>query len=537
MRKYLDLQEHLAVLERKGLLFRVKRQINKDTEMHPLVRWQYRGGIPEEGRKAFLFENIIGSDGKKYDIPVVVGALAASSQIYALGLQCEIEEITERWLYALNHPIDPVIIKMGACQEVVYTGDELDKGGKGLDLLPVPISTPGFDNAPYTTCSQWYTKDPETGIRNAGNYRGQIKGRRRMGMYPGPGGQHIYQHWLKCKERGIPLEAALVIGGPPAASYTTVEKVPYGVDELAVAGGLTREPIEVVRCKTINIEVPAQAEIVLEGRISTEYLEPEGPFGESHGYMHPRELSPFFEATAITMKKKPIFVSYISQVTPSESSVLKKHGYEALFLRHLRDQVGIKSVIKVGMHEPLINLRKLVVVQFRKPKQTEVWRALYSAVSYNPGVGKVVIAVDEDLDVHDADALWWAVCYRTNAIKDVKVLEGLDKWHTPPFESISITEKKTGFHEGGQEDSFILINATLKAPFPPVSLPAREYMEHAKKIWEELGLPKLKPQAPWFGYSLGQWNEELEEEAHLATEGRYYETGEKLSARRVRIRD
>ena len=82
-----------------------------------------------------------------------------------------------------------------------------------MELLPVPVSTPGFDNAPYTTCSQWYTKDPETGIRNAGNYRGQVKARNRMGIYPGPGGQHIYTHWLKCKERGIPMDAALVIGG------------------------------------------------------------------------------------------------------------------------------------------------------------------------------------------------------------------------------------------------------------------------------------------------------------------------------------
>ena len=193
------------------------------------------------------------------------------------------------------------------------------------------------------------------------------------------------------------------------------------------------------------------------------------------------------------------------------------------------------SVVKVGMHEPLTNLRKLVVVQFRNPKQTEVWRALYSTMSFNPGVGKVVVAVDEDLDVHDPDALWWAICYRANAREDVKILGGFDKWHSPPFEPVDAGEKKDDYHAGGKEESALLINATLKAAFPPVSLPAREYMENAKKIWEELGLPRLKPQAPWFGYSLGDWNQELTEEARLAVEGKCYETGEKVSARRVKV--
>jgi len=119
----------------------------------------------------------------------------------------------------------------------------------------------------------------------------------------------------------------------------------------------------------------------------------------------------------------------------------------------------------------------------------------------------------------------------------VKVLGGLDKWHTPPFDSITVTEKETGFHEGGKEDSSILINATLKTPFPPVSLPAKEYMENAKKIWEELDLPRLKPQAPWFGYSLGQWNEELAEEARLAVEGKWQLTGQKIMTRRARVKE
>ena len=179
--------------------------------------------------------------------------------------------------------------------------------------------------------------------------------------------QHIFPHWDKRRERGEPLHAALVVGAPPVVSYGTVQKVPPGVDEMGIAGGLAGEPVRLVRCKTVDIEVPDNAEIVIEGLINTDFVEPEGPFGESHGYLHPRTVSPFMEVTAITMKRKPVLCSFISQVTPSESSVIKKVGYEPLLRRYLRDTVGIKSVTRVAMHEPLTNLRKLVIVQMSKP--------------------------------------------------------------------------------------------------------------------------------------------------------------------------
>ncbi|MCK4791287.1 MAG: UbiD family decarboxylase, partial [Desulfobacteraceae bacterium] len=142
----------------------------------------------------------------------------------------------------------------------------------------------------------------------------------------------------------------LVIGGPPVVSYATVQKVPYGVDEMSVAGALAGGPIHMVPCKSVDLLVPAEAELVIEGKVSTEFYEPEGPFGESHGYMHPRELSPYMEVTAIAHRKDMIYVSFISQLTPSESSVIKKLGYEPMFLRFLRDQAGIKNVLQVKMH-------------------------------------------------------------------------------------------------------------------------------------------------------------------------------------------
>ena len=143
--------------------------------------------------------------------------------------------------------------------------------GHGLDMLPVPISTPGFDNGPYLTSANWVTKDPDTGIFNIGNYRSQIKApNRNGGLFLG---QHMGEHWRRCKAKGIPLEAAIVIGVVPAVAYAATSKLPYDFDEYRLAGGLAGEPIEVVRCQTVDLHVPATAEIVIEGKISTEWIE------------------------------------------------------------------------------------------------------------------------------------------------------------------------------------------------------------------------------------------------------------------------
>lgn len=534
MRGYYDLQEHIHNLEKKGLLIRVTREINKDTQLHPLVRWQYRGGLADADRKAFLFENVVDSKGKKYPIPVAVGALAGNREIYAAGMQCSLEEVRGKWDKAMANPIKPVLVENGAVQEEVHMGAEIISEGGGFDEFPVPISTPGFDNAPYTTCTHWITKDPETGIPNMGNYRGHIKLRNKIGVFPCGLGQDILVHWQKCKDRGIPLQAALVVGAPPVVSYAAVQKVPYGLDEIELAGGLAGEPIRMVKCKTVDLEVPADAEIVFEGLISTDVWEPEGPFGESHGYMHPRQLNPFMEVNCVTHKKNSMWVSFISQVTPSESSVIKKIGYEPLFTEYLQKTLSIKSVVRVAMHEPLTNLRKVIVIQMRTPKEVDVWRALHAVASYHQGVGKILIAVDEDIDPENMDAVMWAMSYRMKPHQDVEIIKGLVKGHAPPFSGASDSQD-VAVHADPANESALLINAILKEPFPPVSLPKREYMEEAKQIWEELGLPSITPQAPWFGYSLGQWDSELEEEAELAVRGEYYLTGEKLATRQVKV--
>jgi len=517
-RGYRDLHEHLAELDRAGLLITVDREIDKDTELHPLVRWQFRGGIAEPDRKAFLFTNVVDAKGRKFDIPVVVGALAASRRIYSIGMDCDLADIGPTWTRAIASPKAPHEVPRGEapCQEIVITGAELDQPGKGLDGLPIPISTPGWDNAPYTTLSQYISRDPDNGIQNMGIYRGQVKSPRRLGMNPSLENQPgIYVHWEKAKARGEKLAAAVILGCPPCVAFTSAQKLPIDVDELHVAGGLAGAPIRVVRCATVDLLVPAEAEIVIEGYIETEWLEPEAPFGESHGHVNLQEFNAYMEVTAITRRRKAILTSIISQVTPSESSLIKRVALEPVFLNHLTKQLGVRGVKKVSMHEPLTNLRKVIaVVVDRAMPTTEVWRALYGAASLLRSGGKMVIAVNEDIDPDNADALLWAMSYRANFALDVQFLNHREHGHGPRSK------------RNGGVDASMLIDATLKDDFPPIALPKREFMENARRIWEELGLPALKPEAPWYGYSLGDWSARNEEMAQRAVRGDYFVTGE-----------
>ncbi len=521
-RAYPDLHDHLKALDERGLLVTVDREMNKDTEIHPLVRWQFRGGLEESERKAFLFTNVVDSAGRRFDIPLAVGVLAANRDIYRTGIGCEFDEIESTWNRAVSAPVEPVEVRDAPCQEIVIAGAALDAPGQGLDGIPVPISTPGWDNAPYTTLSQYITKDPDTGVQNMGNYRGQIKGPRRMGMNPSlelrPG---IYVHWEKYRDRGERMPAAVILGAPPAVTFTSAVKLPETVDELYVAGALAGAPINVVRAKTVDLLIPAEAEIVVEGYIDTEYLEPEAPFGESHGHVNLQEYNAYMDVTCITRRRDAVLTSIISQVTPSESSLIKRLAYEPMFTRHLRDHLGIKGVIRVSMHEPLTNIRKLIVVVCaRDMARTEVWRALYGAVSLHRAAGKYVIAVNDDIDPTDADAIFWAMAYRANPALDVEVLKHRDQGHGPRSA------------RNGGEDASVLFDATLKEEFPPLSLPKKEYMDNARRIWDELGLPELKPKMPWYGYSLGEWDDELEVMARRAVASDYFTTGEIIAQRR-----
>jgi UbiD family decarboxylase len=517
-----DLQEHVARLEAKGLLTRIGRPINKDTELHPLARWQFQGGLDEADRRAFLFTDVTDGQGHRYDIPVLVGGLAASPEIYATGLGVPVDQIGKVWMEAINQPIPPVTVKDAPCQEVVITGDTLKRSGEGLSRLPVPVSTPGFDAAPYLTATLCVTRDPESGVQNMGTYRAALKADDRLGvrMASRLGGAGGYLHWEKYRARGQQMPCAIVLGCAPAVLFTGPQKLQVDQDEMAVAGGLMREAIEVVRCKTIDLIVPARAEIVIEGLIDTHLLEPEGPFGESHGHVALEDYNMSMHVTAITMRKKPVFVSIISQVTPSESSVLKRVAYEPLFLEHLQKTMGVRGVKRVVMHEPLTNLRKVIFIQFaRGTPQAEVWRGMQGAATLQAQCGKLVIAVSEDIDPGNADAIFWSLAYRADFSHDLHVTPYRSSGHGP----------KSG---RPPLESTLLIDATLKHDMPPLALPTEKYMSAARKIWEELQLPHLTPRPPWHGYHLGDWDKRWDGYADAAVMGDWRATGDRTFANR-----
>ncbi len=515
-----DFQEHLARLEERGLLVRIDKPVCKDTQIHPLVRWQFVGNFPEQERRAFLFTNVIGAKGEKYDIPVVVGALAANDEIYAAGMGVGVEDLADVWMRALDNPIEPEFIDDAPCHEVVITGDELQK--TGLSVLPATVSTPGFDAAPYLTATVCVTKDPETGVRNMGTYRAAFKANDRLAVrmasrLSGAGG---YVHWLKYQKMGQPMPCAIIVGCAPVVAFTGPQKLGIDEDEMAVAGGLAGRAMRVTKAKTVDLEIPADAEIVVEGFIDTEMLEPEGPFGESHGHVALEDFNMSMRVTAITMKRKPVFASVLSEVTPSESSILKKSAYEALFFQHLKRTLDIKGIEGVVMHEPLTNLRKVIFLKFAPgAPRTEVWRGLHGAATLQAQCGKIVIAVSRDIDALNTDAIFWSMAYRCDPIEDVQLVPHRAGGHGP----------KAG---AGGGDSTMLIDATLKHPTSPLALPAKPYMEDARRLWEELGLPRLSVRAPWHGYDLGDWSDQWQAFADAATRGEWKANGENTFARR-----
>jgi UbiD family decarboxylase len=310
------------------------------------------------------------------------------------------------------------------------------------------------------------------------------------------------------------------VGCAPIAMFTGGMKLPIDLDEMAVAGALAGRSIQVAKAVTVDLDVPADAELVIEGLIDPELLEPEGPFGESHGHVALEDFNMSMLVTAITHKRSPVLVSIISQVTPSESSVLKRVAMEPLFLTHLRDRLGVRGVQRVTLHEPLSNLRKVIFVQYaHATPRTEIWRGLHGAASLFADCGKICVAVSEDIDATNTDAVFWSIAYRCNPIEDVHIAPHRSPGHGPKSDR-------------RDEDSTLLIDASLKHAAPPLALPACSFMQAARAIWDELGLPPLTPQPPWHGYSLGDWSELWERYAQRAVGGEWEKSGEETLARR-----
>jgi len=472
---YRDLREYLAVLEKKGLLCHIEAEVDKDWEISAVCRRAFQN-IPERNRPALMFDRI-----KGHDIPLVVGVLGGSREIYATALETEVENVLEKWESGAKNPLKPRRVETGPCQEVVHRGAEAN-----FEILPAPVWTVGEDPGPYHTSPFVISRDPETGIPNMGTYRVQVKGRSRAGLMINPP-RNMNQHIRKNEERGQGTDVAIVFGADPVLGLTSVTPFPYGVNELEVAGGIRREPVEVVRCLTVDLEVPATAEIVVEGKIPFQGREPEGPFGEYGGYMGTAGNHPFVEITCITHRKKPIYQAFLSQMPPSESSCIKGIGREAVISRHLKDNLGLQ-VTDVYLTESG-GATGFLIIAMKKQNRFQPLKAMMGAWSHHDVFGKVTIVVDDDIDIRDSFQVEWALSFRMQPAEDVYVVKNTDPLTLDPSQPWK--DGKTVIPTE-QVSSKVGIDATKKHLFPPLAVPPREHLEKVDAQWERYGIRAVK---------------------------------------------
>ncbi len=541
MSYYKDLRGYLEALEKAGKLRRISRPINKDTELHPLVRWQFRG-LEESERFGFLFDRLVGIHGETYCGSVASAVIAPSLEAYALALKCAVSRraMYDKWAEAFRHPVSPVRVQSGPVKEEIHVGPGLLSHG-GLNEFPIPVTTNGWEALPRLSGLCWVSKDPETGEVNVGTYNGVHLGPLESCARVSPRG-HLRIHWQKCKGRGVPLQVAAVVGASPALVMTSITEIPYGVSELEIAGGLAGEPIEVLPCETVDLDVPAGAEVVLEGEIPTDYILPDPASGEHTGYTFIDRSALPFHIRCITHRKNPIWHDLVDQFPPSESSVMGNINREAHMLNFLRTACGIPQVKDVAFHH-CGGSRRLCVIRLQdlggtRTSNRTVWHALQASLVVSTEWPKITIAVDDDIDPWDLESVFWGICFRYQPHRDTHIVRGrgatADQSGGPRTLTLDEQEYPTN-RAGLQGNSSILIDATRKWPYTPTSLPTKKYMDRAREIWEELHLPQLQPREPWHGVSWGEWPESYRRHAEMADRGEFEKIAEEILQQKKKV--
>jgi 2,5-furandicarboxylate decarboxylase 1 len=306
--------------------------------------------------------------------------------------------------------IPPRKISSGPCKEVVLKSEDAD-----LSRFPIPIFSQN-DSGPFITAGLVISKDPESARSNTSIYRLQVHGPRRMGVKA----QQLHRQLRNAEAKGQGLPVAIAIGTDPALMLASQWDAPYGVDELELAGALRGEPVEVVRAETVDLMVPATAEIVIEGYIHPQIREIEGPFGEVGGYSTPRFPKPVIEVTAITHRKNPIFQAALTGMPTTENHVLRQIPMEASYYWELKKRhPGVTAV-----HFPAAGaILFLVVIAM---KQTYLYEARNAIASmFATRRNKIIIVVDDDVDIYDMEKVMWAVATRSRPEEDVVVFPRL----------------------------------------------------------------------------------------------------------------
>jgi 4-hydroxy-3-polyprenylbenzoate decarboxylase/2,5-furandicarboxylate decarboxylase 1 len=401
---YPDLRAFLDRLEAVGDLAHIKRPVDTRFEIAAGIR-----RMSDTSGPALWFENVTG-----HDMPVV-GSLFSDRRKALLALDvASPAEGNEKFLKGLHDPIPPTTVASGVCQEVVHTGDDID-----LMRLPLPVYSEK-DGGAYVTVALEISTDPIDGGRNASIYRLMRLDRNHLAVM-----SHVFQglgtHIAHAEQRGQPLDLAIVNGVDPVLLYASQAKVPHGFFEIDIAGGINGAPVEMVKCRTVELEVPATAEIVIEGRILPGERVEEGPFGEFTGYYGARELNPVMEVTAITHRRDPVFLAGMTGVPPTDNHVLKSFAYESVLYENLR--AVFPEVTAVSFPE-WGGVQYAAVIALRQRYKGQARHVILAALG-DSSRPKWVITVDDDIDVHDSEQVLWAAITRGQPAEDLITVPGV----------------------------------------------------------------------------------------------------------------
>jgi 2,5-furandicarboxylate decarboxylase 1 len=394
-----DLREFLSLLQEKGQLLKTKKPVDVKYEVSSYIR-----KTSDERGPALLFENV-----KDFNIPVVGGVFATRERAL-LALETTAEDYVHKFQNALDHLVPPKRVADAPCKEVIYTGSDVD-----LTKLPIPIFSER-DPGPFITLGLSISRDPKSGGKNTSIYRLQLKGKNRLGIMA----QHLVRQLVEAETTGAGLPIAIAIGTDPVLPLATQWMAPYGTDELALAGALRGEPVEVVKAETVDLEVPATAEIIIEGTVLPNVREQEGPFGEVSGYYTPANPKPIIEVSAITHRRNPIFQAALTGMPTTENHILKQLPLEATIYWMLKKEFpGVKAV-----HFPAAGTVGMIsVISMKQAYECEARNVI--ATMMGSRRNKITIVVDDDVDIYDMEKVLWAIATRTQADEDVVIFPRL----------------------------------------------------------------------------------------------------------------
>jgi 4-hydroxy-3-polyprenylbenzoate decarboxylase len=478
-----DLREWIALLEREGELVRISAEVDPNLEITEIVDRSVKAGGP-----ALLFEHPKGSQH-----PLLINQFGTERRMcLALGVDRldeagqKVGEILEmqppegivekaKGLMKLKSIADsrPKTVRSGSCQEVVLTGDDVN-----LDLLPIQTCWPG-DAAPFITLPAVITHDPKTGTRNVGMYRMQKIDRR-----------STYMHWQIHKDGRMDylatdgrLDVAVAIGLDPVTAYSASAPLPKHVDELMVAGFLRGEAVELVQAKTVDLQVPAAAEIVLEGYVEAGDEGTEGPFGDHTGYYTAPEQFPVFHLTAMTMRRDAIYPSIVVGKPPAEDAWLGK-ATERIFLPAVR--MSVPEIVDYDL--PVAGaFHNCAIVSIRKTFPGQAQKIMHAVWGLGMlSLTKCVVVVDEWVNVHDYEEVFFRVTANVDPKRDVLMSEGpLDHLdHAPGRQFVGGKMGIDATHKLPEEGA---------RPWPEEIRMSPEVEELVTLRWAEYGLPDPMP--------------------------------------------